>query len=74
MPSYGVLYVPIGAVVSRGTKHYCYVRAVSGIDKVEVVPGVRGEGAVEITSGLTEGQQVLSDPTEHLRPLQPNGK
>jgi multidrug efflux pump subunit AcrA (membrane-fusion protein) len=55
-------------------KHYCYVRGAAGITKVEVVPGVRNDRAVEITSGLHEGEQVLSHPAATLRSLPAGAK
>jgi RND family efflux transporter MFP subunit len=64
-----VLRVPAQAIVRAKTKSYCYVKRGKGLDKIEVVPGLRSATQVEIRSGLNEGDLVVRDPAELLRRL-----
>jgi RNA polymerase sigma factor (sigma-70 family) len=67
------VHVPAADIISRGGKHYCYVRTREGIDKVEVVPGVWSDRAIEIRSGLDQGNRILRDPAVQLRGVRAGG-
>lgn len=57
----GVLTVPTTAVVGEGTAGTVYAldEATGETLPVEVTLGMRGDGAVEVTEGLEEGQEIL---------------
>jgi RND family efflux transporter MFP subunit len=69
-----VLQVPAWAVLADGKKRFCFVKRGQEIQERAVVPGLATEHAVEIKSGLEEGEQVLRDPRLLLRRLGPAGK
>lgn len=54
-----VIVVPNGAIRFEDRKNVVYVRSKGKSVRQEVVPGVRDQSYTEITSGLTEGQQVI---------------
>lgn len=57
----GVLWVPAAAVTTAGGQSTVTVRT-DGVDSTVVVEtGLVGNGGTEITSGVTEGQQVVID-------------
>lgn len=58
----GVLTLPSTAVSGRGTAGTVTVHTSSGNQTKRVVVGLRGDTAVEIASGLTEGEQVVILP------------
>ncbi|MDE1944355.1 MAG: efflux RND transporter periplasmic adaptor subunit [Patescibacteria group bacterium] len=56
-----VLSVPVSAVITDGSQAFVYVKGPSGPVKTPVTTGIRSAaGAVEISSGLTEGERVLA--------------
>jgi macrolide-specific efflux system membrane fusion protein len=59
----GVLSLPSAAVSGRGTTGTVTIKGPKGNTQVRVQIGLRGDAGVEITSGLTEGQQVVVIPT-----------
>ena len=59
-----VLRVPIQAVVRDGAKSFCYIRTPQGILKREVVPGFENDELVEVTDGIQEGAQVITNPRD----------
>jgi RND family efflux transporter MFP subunit len=54
-----VIVVPNGAIRFEDRKNVVYVRSKGKTVRQEVVPGVRDQSYTEITSGLTEGQQIV---------------
>lgn len=54
-----VIVVPNGAIRFEDRKNVVYVRSKDKTVRQEVVPGVRDQSYTEITSGLTEGQQII---------------
>lgn len=61
------LQVPVQAVVERGDKFYCLVRAARGkLAPREVLIGSTNEKFLVIREGLTEGQEVVMNPRAHL--------
>ena len=61
------LAVPTSAVTTSGTRHTVQVVSDGAIKRVSVKVGVTGDRWIEITGGLTEGQQVvLANPDEPL--------
>lgn len=54
-----VIVVPNGAIRFEDRKNVVYVRSKGKTVRQEVVPGVRDQNYTEITSGLTEGQQII---------------
>ena len=66
------LSVPDTSIMMEGEKSYIYVVSDENItNKVEVEVGLRGEGKVEIISGINEGDQIVA---EGLKKVRPNGK
>lgn len=55
----GVIAVPVMAVNSDVSGTYCYVVEDGVAHRVDVELGLSSENLVEITAGLTEGQQVV---------------
>ena len=57
----GVLTVPTTAVVGEGTAGTVYSldETTGEPTAIDVVLGMRGDGSVEVTEGLTEGQEIL---------------
>lgn len=67
-----VLSVPLDAVFERSGKSLVYVKKDDGFVAREVSTGERNDAAIEIRSGLSEGEVVaLSDPTRY--PAKPTG-
>jgi len=54
-----VIVVPNGAIRFEDRKNVVYVKSKDKTVRQEVVPGVRDQSYTEITSGLTEGQQII---------------
>jgi RND family efflux transporter MFP subunit len=65
----GVVRVPITAVVQVGPSHYCYAKSGQEILKREVVLGLRGDGFVEVKSGIQEKDVVVRDAGNLTKPL-----
>jgi multidrug resistance efflux pump len=65
----GVVQVPVQAVTYWHGKPRCFVKTADGIEEREVVAGVSSDFAVEIKSGLKEGDLILRDPRAVLRRL-----
>ena len=56
----------------EGEKSYIYAVSDENItNKVEGEVGLRGDGKVEIISGINEGDQIVA---EGLKKVRPNGK
>lgn len=61
------LQVPVQAVVERGGKFYCLLRdKESKLAAREVLVGATNEKFLVVREGLTEGQEVVMNPREHL--------
>ena len=61
-----VLSVPLDAVFERAGKSLAYVKKGDGFVPREVQTGERDDAAVEVKSGLSEGETVaLADPTRY---------
>lgn len=57
----GVLAVPVQAVVERQGTHYAYVRGPEGPTRKTVKVGSTNEKFIEVTEGLSEGDDVFLD-------------
>jgi RND family efflux transporter MFP subunit len=66
-----VLQVPLQAVVALGKKRYCLVLTDKEVQAREVETGLNNEVAVEIRSGLKEGERVILSPRGLIRRLAP---
>jgi len=66
------LSVPDTSIMMEGEKSYIYTVSNENIaNKTEIEIGLRGDGKVEILSGITEGDQIVA---EGLKKVRPNGK
>jgi membrane fusion protein (multidrug efflux system) len=66
------LSVPDTSIMMEGEKSYIYIVSDENIaNKVEVEIGLRGDGKVEIISGINEGDQIVA---EGLKKVRPRGK
>ena len=66
------LSVPDTSIMMEGEKSYIYkVSDENIVNKTEVEIGLRGDGKVEILSGLSEGDQIVA---EGLKKVRPKGK
>ena len=66
------LSVPDTSIMMEGEKSYIYTVSEEDITiKTEVEIGLRGEGKVEILSGINEGDQIVA---EGLKKVRPKGK
>ena len=66
------LSVPDTSIMMEGEKSYIYIVSDENIaNKVEVEIGLRGDGKVEIISGINEGDQIVA---EGLKKVRPKGK
>lgn len=66
-----VLAVPVQCVFSRGAQHFVFVRGALSTAPAEVKLGRLTPTMVEITSGLSPGDEVLMAPTERQMALLP---
>ncbi len=62
------LMVPEKAIIPRGDQHFVYTIEEAKANLTEVTIETRLNGWVSIKSGLTEGQQVVTEGTMKLRP------
>tara|TARA_Y100000389_G_scaffold162813_1_gene165730 strand:+ start:41 stop:910 length:870 start_codon:yes stop_codon:yes gene_type:complete len=63
------LSVPDTSIIMEGEKSYIYKVSDKNIaNKTEVQIGLRGEGKVEILSGLSEGDQIVAEGLKKVRP------
>ena len=66
------LGVPDTSIMMEGEKSYVYIVSDENIaNKTEIEIGLRGEGRVEILSGINEGDQIVA---EGLKKVRPRGK
>ena len=66
------LGVPDTSIMMEGEKSYVYIVSDENItNKTEIETGLRGEGRVEILSGINEGDQIVA---EGLKKVRPRGK
>jgi RND family efflux transporter MFP subunit len=65
------LQVPVQSVVAAGQKRFCLVVTDKEVQEREVVTGLSNDLAVEIRSGLKEGERVLLSPRGLARRLGP---
>ena len=66
------LGVPDTSIMMEGEKSYIYTVSDENIaNKTEIEIGLRGEGRVEILSGINEGDQIVA---EGLKKVRPRGK
>jgi RND family efflux transporter MFP subunit len=57
-----VLNVPVQSVVAAGKKRFCWILTEKNLEEREVVTGLANDHAVEIRSGLKEGEWVVVSP------------
>ena len=63
------LSVPDTSIIMEGEKSYIYKVSDKNIaNKTEVQIGLRGEGKVEILSGLSEGDQIVAEGLKKVKP------
>ena len=64
------LVVPEECLVAKGRQHFVYVvdPADNTAERREIAIGTRRPGVVEVTDGLTAGEQVITDGTLKVRP------
>lgn len=62
------LTIPESAIIPQNDHHYVYLVVDSTVKKQQVTIGRRKPGVVEVVSGLTEGQQVVSKGVIKVRP------
>ena len=61
------LSVPIESVVNeKGNKKYIFVFKDNVLEKREVTLGVESEDDIEVLSGISEGEEVVLNPTLEL--------
>lgn len=58
--SVGTIVVPTEAILTSGETQYVFVVEEGAAKYVEVTTGLTGSGVTEVTSGLTEGQQLVT--------------
>lgn len=58
--SENTIVVPTEAILTSGSTQYVYVVEDGAAKYVEVATGLTGSGVTEVTSGLTEGQQLVT--------------
>lgn len=58
--SVGTIVVPTEAILTSGETQYVFVVEDGAAKYVEVTTGLTGSGVTEVTSGLTEGQQLVT--------------
>jgi Cu(I)/Ag(I) efflux system membrane fusion protein len=64
LPAREGLYVPVSAVLDAGEHAYAFVEQKPGrFVQTRVVPGSRAGERIEVLSGLTEGQRVVTSAT-----------
>jgi hypothetical protein len=61
--------LPVQTVLRSGPESFCYVKTAQEIQKRKVIPGLKSDVAVEIKSGVNEGEEVLRDPSGVIRRL-----
>ncbi len=59
-----VLTVPFDAVFNEEDKSYVYVYELGKAVKKEVQKGIEGDAAIEINSGLSQGEKVIENASE----------
>ena len=60
--------VPDSSIVSRGQLNGVYVLTTDGIAQFRIVTlGKRAEGAAEILSGLSEGDEIAASDVDRIR-------
>jgi len=57
-----VLSVPVQAIVEQKGHFFCWVSGPGGIERREVELGLGNNTRIEVTKGLSEGEQVLLNP------------
>jgi hypothetical protein len=57
--------VPVQAILEHGDKHYCFLYGPEGFDLREVRIGSTNDKFVVIREGLTEGEQVVRNPSAY---------
>jgi HlyD family secretion protein len=66
-----VLAVPVQCVFTRGTKHFVFVRGSLSMAPIEVKLGRATTTMVEVSAGLSAGDEVVMAPDERLQALLP---
>ncbi len=66
-----VLHVPVQSVMRSGKKQVCWILTEKNLEEREVVTGLANDHAVEIRSGLKEGDWVVVSPRALARRVAP---
>ncbi|HEV3122604.1 MAG TPA: efflux RND transporter periplasmic adaptor subunit, partial [Isosphaeraceae bacterium] len=59
------LVIPPAAVANENGHEVCYVASADGFERREVTIGTGTRELLEVTDGLTEGEEVVLDPAAH---------
>jgi len=65
--SVNTVVIPTEAILTSGDTQYVYVVEENAAKHVEVTTGLTGSGVTEVTSGLTEGQQLVTVGQTYLK-------
>jgi len=65
--SVNTVVIPTEAILTSGDTQYVYVVEENAAKYVEVTTGLTGSGVTEVTSGLTEGQQLVTVGQTYLK-------
>ena len=64
--SENALLIPITALRSDSDGQYVYRKSEDGLEKVYVKTGITSSSSVEITSGLSDGDQIVTSGTVNI--------
>lgn len=57
-----VLTLPVGAIVEKGSKHYCWVQKNGQPERRPLDLGLTNDKFVEVKGGVQEGEEVIMNP------------
>jgi len=68
LDSQAMVMVPEEAITVQGAKTHVFIVADGKVNKQNVITGVREPGFVQIVSGLSEGDEIVTHGTSKVRP------